>query len=560
MRNRRGLSTVVGAVFFVIAATTVIRYISYSMNTIDQFAESVIVKEAENINRGLEDITISQVTIDDGEFNMTVVNTGSLPIHLTRLWVTDENSAVPDKKADIDVRINPGKEAIKIGEETGIVADSTISYSLKIVTERGNLATYSVSPDIPMQIQLLTPASVTPGETIRVTALITNNSTKPNNVANLIPIMKNNATLTEINGPLPPNIQTLPKGNTAVFTWKYQAPDTETGILFNASYTGAPEGSFTFSNVTVAKIEETEASGTSDWASAARRVGILISGIPNPVNGGGTDFANFGIGIINPLDRPVDIYAVAISSQASVVFITPTDELDNVEPIDGWSSHKGWALGSVITWQGGDTPITVPAKEVAQFRVQTASGGFAIEGIIYVEALSSEGKFGTTYAISSRSNYPSMNIYYTNATIAQNPRLDQNWGYLVRDIPSGKIAQQFNVTVDNSSGFDLESIVKLIILVPADFTNVIPGGGVGWNSGGKVTNEDGSTMITTTTTDNPFDQGDFFTYTFTADAPTVTDVQLYVFQTTTIYPDWDEQNYYAQIASALSEAGVEVVP
>ena len=64
MRNRRGLSTVVGAVFFVIAATTVISYISYSMNTIDQFAESVIVKEAENINRGFEHITISKISID----------------------------------------------------------------------------------------------------------------------------------------------------------------------------------------------------------------------------------------------------------------------------------------------------------------------------------------------------------------------------------------------------------------------------------------------------------------------------------------------------------------
>ena len=51
MRNRRGLSTVVGAVFFIIAATTVISYISYSMNSIDQFSQSIIVAEAENINR-----------------------------------------------------------------------------------------------------------------------------------------------------------------------------------------------------------------------------------------------------------------------------------------------------------------------------------------------------------------------------------------------------------------------------------------------------------------------------------------------------------------------------
>jgi len=558
MRNRRGLSTVVGAVFFVIAATTVISYISYSMNTIDQFAESVIVKEAENINRGLEDITISQITIVGGEFNMTVVNTGSLPVHLTRLWVTDDDSTVPDKKADLDVRINPGNEKYNIGQGTGISADSTISYSLKAVTERGNLATYSVSPDIPLQIQVVTPANVSPTEHLRVTALYTNNSTKPNNIANLIPEMITNVTLTQVNGPLPPSIQTLPQGNTATFTWTYQAPAIAQGVLFNASYTGAPVGSFTFSNVTILTPGESEAAGTSEWANAARRVGILISGIPNPVNTNGATFANWGIGIINPLDRPVDIYSVAIASQISKVFSSSTSELINIEPTTGWSTYAPAGLASVILWEGGSTPITVASKEVAQFRVQTASEGDTIEGIIYVEALSSEGKFGTAYAVTGLSTHPTVNIYYTTDPI--NPRNNNNWGYLVKDIQSGRDNKIFNVTLDNSSDNDLDSIVKLIILVPSDFSDVIPLGGSGWTTGTTVANEDGSTMITTQTTANPLTYDTFVTYQFRADAPVISETQLYVFQTTAIYPDWNEQNSFMQIASALSEAGVEVVP
>jgi len=557
MRNRRGLSTVVGAVFFVIAATTVISYISYSMNTIDQFAESVIVKEAENINRGLEDITISQITIVGGEFNMTVVNTGSLPVHLTRLWVTDEDSAVPDKKADLDVRINPGNEKYNIGQGTGISADSTISYSLKTVTERGNLATYSVSPDIPLQIQVVTPATVAPSETIRVTALITNNSTKPNNIANLIPEMKNNATLTAINGPLPSSIQTLPKGNTAVFTWKYQAPAVPGGINFNASYAGAPTGSFIFSNVTVASTQESEVAASSQWADAARRVGILISGIPNPVNSGGSADGKFGIGIINPLDRPVDIYSVAIAAQVSHLFINTPGML---EPSDNWRTLQPSADLSILVWEGGDTPITVPSKGVAQFRAKTQSNGDIMEGIIYVEALSSEGKFGTTYAVSSRSIYPTMNIYYTNATILQDPTLDQNWGYLIKDIPSGANDKIFNVTVENSSSiYELDSPVKLIIIVPSDFTDVKRIGGTGWQLGDLVTNPDGSSMITAQTTANTFAEDDVLIYQFSVDAPTVTQAELYVFQTTAIYPDWTGL-LEIQIASALSEAGVKVLP
>ena len=116
MRNRRALSTVVGAVFFVIAATTVISYISYSMDSINLFSQSVIVSESENVNRAKEDITISKISIVGGEFNMTVVNTGSLPVHLTRVWVTDEDSAASDKKINLDVRINPGNEKYNIGQ------------------------------------------------------------------------------------------------------------------------------------------------------------------------------------------------------------------------------------------------------------------------------------------------------------------------------------------------------------------------------------------------------------------------------------------------------------
>ena len=123
MKSRRGLSTVVGAVFFVIAATTVITYISYSMNSIDEFAQSVIVSEAENINRGMEEISISQITIVGGEFNATVVNTGSLPVKLTRLWVVNEDTGV-NSKADLNETINPGNQKYNIGKDTGIVADS----------------------------------------------------------------------------------------------------------------------------------------------------------------------------------------------------------------------------------------------------------------------------------------------------------------------------------------------------------------------------------------------------------------------------------------------------
>ena len=553
MRNRRGLSTVVGAVFFVIAATTVISYISYSMNTIDQFAESVIVKEAENINRGLEDITISQITIVGGEFNMTVVNTGSLPVHLTRLWVIDEDSVVSDQKANIDVRINPGNEKYNIGQGTGISADSTKSYTLKVVTGRGNLATFQVSTTVSTQIALVTPGNSELDKNIRITAYITNNSTKPNNIANLIPELIMNVTLTKINGPIPSSIPTLPQGNTAIFTWTYKAPSTEQGVSFNASYTGAPSGTFVFANTTITKAGEAEKAGSSKWAESATRVGILISGIPNPMADDSLVYGKWGIGIINPLDRVVKVYAVGVQSATQDAL---AGSVQQAEPTTGWrlNSQRDQSL---IIWEGGNSPIEIAANSVGQFRAEiegkTISGG---EVMIIIQALTSEGKLSQIYSVSVDENFPMMNVFYTS--YVSDPL--NNWGYLMKTMQSGTNDQLYNVTVQNASDSEiLTSPVILVILIPTDFTDVQDVGGAGWNAATMAENPDGSKILTVQTTANTFSSSTHLTYQFSADNPVVSKVKLYVFQTTAVYPNW-RLGDKIELSSALSEAGVQVNP
>lgn len=552
MRNRRGLSTVIGIVFFVIAATTVITYISYSMNSIDQFAQSVIVSEAENVNRGMEKITISQVAIDGGQLNMTVVNTGSLPVKLTRLWVIDEDTGI-NNKADLDIRINPGKQ--EYVDETGISADPTATYSLKLVSERGNIATYSVSPDISTQVQLIIPAEVQPGEEFRVVTMITNNSTLPNNIVDLVPIIKNNSTLTQVNGPLPPSIKTLPQGNTATFTSTYIAPSLSTGVLFNATYVGAPTNVLVNSNMTVALSAESKAATNSQWSQAASRVGILISGVPNPVEASSSGGAQkWGVGIINPLNRDVGVYAISISTPGND-FLGGT--VSGKEPND-----LNWRLqtsgNNIILWEGGDTPHIIPAESVGNFRVTSQGssiGNAPTELLGTIQALTSEGKLSVIYPISTKNSFSTINVFYTSNPLDP----ENNWGYLVENIPSGKTGQIFNATIQNASSFNHNAYVQLIILIPADFSNVASyGSNLGWDTANISINPDGSSVIQVQTLLSALAPG-YLTYQFSADAPTVTDTRLYVLQTTSVYVDWILTDA-VQTASALSEAGVQVVP
>ncbi len=565
MRTRRGLSTVVGAVFFVIATTTVITYVTYSMNSIDNFSQSVIVSESENIDRGREGIDISKVTIDGGKFNMTVSNTGSLPVHLTRLWVSNQDLPTPsDTKAELDIRINPGEEQYNIGQSTSISASSSTSYNLKIITERGNAATFQVSPNVSTRIQVIAPGTVAPGEDFTIASLITNNSTVRNNIANLIPLMNSTTNMTVVNGPIPSSITALPQGSTSAFTWTYTAPTTVGIIPFNASYTDAPQGSFFLFNVTNELTEESAAATNSQWSQAASRVGILISGVPNPVQASSSGgYQKWGIGIINPLDRSVDIYAVSVS--------TPGRNFFGGTLIEGDPTDLKWRLQTtgdpILLWEGGATPLTIPARSVGNFRAQIQGGAAGLgsapgELFATIQALTSEGKLSVLYPISIKNTFPTINVFYTsNATSPAN-----NWSYLITNVPSGKTPQIFNATVQNSSSYVHESYVKLVILVPSDFTNVASyGSNMGWQPASIVQNVDGSYVISVQTATKPFPSSTnatnsgYLTYQFSATAPTVSTTKLYVLQTTSVYIDWTAASAL-QTASALSEAGVQVIP
>ncbi len=85
MRKRRGISTIVGAAFFIIAMTIAIVYVSYSMDTLDKFVQTVVVKSSVSRDTVNEEFVVSKVTLDNNKFNITVFNPGNIPVKLTRL-------------------------------------------------------------------------------------------------------------------------------------------------------------------------------------------------------------------------------------------------------------------------------------------------------------------------------------------------------------------------------------------------------------------------------------------------------------------------------------------
>jgi len=171
MKSRRGLSTVVGTVFSIIALTTTITYVTYSMNTLDKYNQSSLLKNQQLTDISKENFQISSVTVPNGKFNITVSNSGSLPITFTKIWIQNQtaysagtdwtNSYVPTNNF-----VAPGGILKNIGQNLPVSINSAYSYNVKLVTSRGNTQQFKVnSPSVtPLNIQLYSiPSGVASG-------------------------------------------------------------------------------------------------------------------------------------------------------------------------------------------------------------------------------------------------------------------------------------------------------------------------------------------------------------------------------------------------------------
>ena len=556
MRKRRGLSTVVGAVFFVIAATTTIAYVSYSMNAISDFSQSVIVLESENVNRGNERIEISSVTIDGGKFNVTVVNTGSLAANLTRLWVTNESLSPPThERGNLNQIINTGKSVYNIGQSLGISASTTDAYTLKVVTGRGNFASHQVFNNPETLIKLITPGTVLPDILFTVTSVYVNNSTVSNTITDLTPtinIESGSATL-QPGYPKPSLIKSLSTNDVALVTWLYDSPTTDQTIQLNASYTNAPVGVWDDSTTVVEAITESQSVISATFADQVRKLSVLAGVLPNPLQTVNNDLGKFSILVINPLDRDVEIYAIGISSPSTKIF--KNNDFTAVEPTTGWVAKQfgGGGNTSILMWEANGNPITVTANSMKQFRVESKNKGpSAVETDLIIEALTSEGKLLSLYAMSGESAFPTMNVYFS--TDSANPKI--TWTGLITNVPDG-VQTTYNATVHNASpATDLDTEVALTIMIPKDFTNVSADPQSSWDDIIILSNQDGSTLIKVNTTSTFFNQNRAEVFSFNATAPVVTTSKLYVFQTTALYPNCSCE----EISAAIAEVGVEVVP
>ena len=267
----------VGAVFFIIAMTFAISYISYGMDTLDQYVQTVVVKSSLKEDRANEDFHIIKGTVDGNKFNLTVQNTGNVPITLMRLWVenvtvTATNTNPERHDLTTNNALTPGETKYNIGQSLSISpGDNSASYQMKLFTDRGNEKYFYLrgSGSEPVSLQLhAIPQQVANNFDTTLLFTVLNNMSRNDVMLNVKPanppIISGSASATLVSGPEPSSYTNLNAGDIATFTWVYSISGNDgDNVSFTTSLENGILGNTATATVYVKDVEVSLQSGTS---------------------------------------------------------------------------------------------------------------------------------------------------------------------------------------------------------------------------------------------------------------------------------------------------------
>jgi len=126
-RDRRGISNVIVIAISLVIILAIVSNIvlwNYEMNQVDweKMKEDVSITNVERVTYG------SQFTFENG---------GGLTVHLVSLWIINSTA---HQRYDISVFVNSADTKNYLRDDISL---PTGSYTVKVVTERGNTAVYS---------------------------------------------------------------------------------------------------------------------------------------------------------------------------------------------------------------------------------------------------------------------------------------------------------------------------------------------------------------------------------------------------------------------------------
>jgi len=542
-QSKRGQATAIGAVLFL----SLIVLMAAFLTEVYQIQERMRRLDTE---RSQEHVVITAAYLNsDNHLVLNITNQGSVTARLMRLWIINQTNNEHLSVNFSSLYITPG---MSISNVTSLPLTSGKNYAVRVVTERGNVASYNIVASIKARISIMATSTNYIGNNVTVILCVTNNDTSGNNIYNLTPTLDVNppSSLELVDGPNPPIIELLPAGSAAYFVYVYKVTGSGLSSTLNGSFVGAPAGNYAMTTIYATSLQ------VSAEVTSMPLIHLDAFGsIPALLDTTDGVLTYWGVALANPYNRSITVYSVAVISTALNIF--DPNSLTGVNPATGWYARRSSGVYSGVFWEAGragSAPITIPPLSVYNFTFTVEIDNVeVIETQVTVEAITTEGRFLKNFATSTANTYPAINVYLTRTP---NTPLSNRQYCLSNVLPSSN--QTFNVVIYNSAGADtLTSKINLLLQIPTGWRNVTAGAQTGWNYSSQLITqqEDGSWRISVESSSSTLAGGNYLVYQFSAITPAVLATTLYNLAITAYYP-----NFSPSITSAYCGAVVQVAP
>jgi len=550
-KTRRGLSSVVGALFFTVLMIAGFSVLSLALDAqTDIVTTQRIVSDVE-IKKQQEDFQILVSSDPSDILSISVNNLGQNPVEISSVWITNKTlSDQPATRYDVsydDAFIPSGFTSDVVNSQNLKMTPDT--YGIKVLSTFGTIesAEFIVGSGsgFNLRAELITdPPDVIIGQNVTVAMLVTN--TGPKTIYNVQPgALDVTGTGSIISSSShTPSFVDLNTGASVMFSWDYQVTGgSGDSIIFEGNATG--DGGFITSQVSDISILRLPSDGGSPPEDPdiineelLARPKLFLT-IPSPQGDSGQK-ALWGVNIANPVNAPMEVTKLSLTAFSPGAnnndkLFAATCQAENIFPIgvNNWNCPSE----NIIMWQDFANPVTIPANSTQPFLVKVLPGSIAGQNIL--ESIVVQASVFTNVGSFGKSGYQS--TMYDGADVIGNVYLSDNLNSrLSTDIQSTRIGiipnavETFNIVfadLDTDDNTFIDSGAKLIINVPKEWSQVsILGGTSGFVGTPSVTVfGDGSTQIVGTTSTNLGTGTNVAdTIQFSARAPDVSNDQMYV--------------------------------
>lgn len=563
-KNRRGLSSVVGALFFTVLMVAGFSVLSLALDAQTDIVTTQRAVSDIEIKKQQEQFQILASADADDLLSININNLGQNPIEISNIWII--NKTLSDQPATrYDIIYNDA--FAPSGQTTDVIESQSLkmlhdTYDIKVVSSLGTIKTTELivgtggggggSGSAGLRAEMIAdPPDVIIGQNVTIAMIVTNTGTEllENVEPDTLSISGTGSVVAS--SPHYPNSVDLISGESVMFTWDYQITGSSgDDLTFSSVARGDDElPDDVFSNVasdtSILRLATDGGPGDPDIITdelLARPQLFFI--IPSAQGESSDTEAIWGINVVNPIDAPMEITKLVITAFApggnnnDVLFDRTggTCNFDSMYPVMGADPNWSCPSENSIMWQDTSSPLSIPANSTRSFLTKVEpgkpSGNTGLESILVQGSVfTTLGSFGKAGYQSTMSNDVTsiVNVFLTNSAGSRLSAdiMSSEVGILPNTVKTYSIAL---ADMDLSDTTTINAGAKLIINVPKGWTDVTLVSHPGFVSTPSVTTfGDTSTQIVGITSapignaSNPSD-----VITFTARSPDIQDDRLYV--------------------------------